>query len=406
MLNLIRNNPLFGKLTGINLVSKIGDKLFYTALLAAAASIQEANIAVMVVSVSETLPIFFNLISGGLADRTRNKSFYLVLTSIIRGLLYLSVFGLLFFESSLAIIMGIAALNFFSDLLGNFSSGLVAPFTKLLVADQDLEMAQSLTNTGSQLINITGNFLGSFLLTFFFMNDLALVNALLFFFVALGFFLIRKALNESEINLSRVSTKTSLVQTALQTLKKLYHQKKLFNDLLQLALMNGFFGGMTPIFVLFVTESQQIVYSTPMTISLFSIVTTGFVIGGNILSPRVWQNVKNRTMSNIAAGGMIICTAGLIAQNLLIVLVGNGIISFLSGLMAPRFSAMIVRIFPAESMGSIMSTVNGLLVVIPPITALLFPLLAMNSLLSAYLGILIYAFFIIIINSFLKIIPK
>lgn len=406
MYELLRKNPTFGKLTGINLLSKIGDKLFYTALLSAAAAMEEASLAVLVVSVSETLPILFSFFLGGLADRKRRKTAHLIINSLIRGILYLSVFGLLYFQNSFLVIVGISLLNFCSDILGNYSAGLAAPFTKLLVKDEDLEQAQSFTNTGSQLINIMGNFLGSVLLSLFLMKDLALLNAGIFFAVGLGFYVIKKSLSVGEERLKVPDMTTSLVKSALNTLRLLYHQRKLFNDLLQLALMNGFFGGIMPIFVLFLAASQKQVFSTPITISIFSIVTTGLVIIGNILSPTFWQKTSNVRLANCSAIGIVLCAFGLFAQQMGVVLVGNAIVSFLTGLMAPRFSAQIVRYFPAELMGSVISTVNGILVIIPPITALLFPLLAMSTLETAYLGIVFYALLIWLINYFLKGVKK
>lgn len=61
MFEFIKNNKTFSKVAGINLLSKIGDRLFYTAMLSMAVSLSQQNsIAVVIVSISETLPILFS----------------------------------------------------------------------------------------------------------------------------------------------------------------------------------------------------------------------------------------------------------------------------------------------------------------------------------------------------------
>ena len=80
MIEFIRNNKLFSKLAGINLVSKVGDRLFYTAMLTIATSLPSGGIAVMIVSASETLPILLSLFLGVVADKQKNKVRLLIIS--------------------------------------------------------------------------------------------------------------------------------------------------------------------------------------------------------------------------------------------------------------------------------------------------------------------------------------
>lgn len=86
-----KNNKLFSRLVGINLLSKVGDRLFYTAMLTVAASLQDASLAVMVVSASETLPILISLFLGPIADKQEQKLRQLVSSSLFRVLMYLGI---------------------------------------------------------------------------------------------------------------------------------------------------------------------------------------------------------------------------------------------------------------------------------------------------------------------------
>lgn len=50
MINFIKNNKHFTTITVINLFSKLGDRLFYIAMLSTAATLPHKNFAVMLVS--------------------------------------------------------------------------------------------------------------------------------------------------------------------------------------------------------------------------------------------------------------------------------------------------------------------------------------------------------------------
>ena len=87
MFKFIRKNASFAQLASINLFSKTGDRLFYTAMLTLAA-LPEANLAVMIVSISETLPVLLSFLLGSLADRRNNKIELLINNSFFRTFLY------------------------------------------------------------------------------------------------------------------------------------------------------------------------------------------------------------------------------------------------------------------------------------------------------------------------------
>ena len=85
-------------------------------------------------------------------------------------------------------------------------------------------------------------FLGSFLLIFISQSHLALINALIFFIVALAFRKLSPSLVQAQSTLL-VPAKISLSQALKQNFGALYHQHTLFIILLQLTLLNGFLEG-------------------------------------------------------------------------------------------------------------------------------------------------------------------
>ncbi len=400
MFTLIKNNKLFTKLTGINLISKVGDKLFYTAMLTTASSLPQANLAVMIVTVSETLPILFSFLLGNISDQMQQKTKNIMSNALLRATIYF-IIGLLFhYNHTLKLLIIMASLNFLSDLLGNYSSALVAPFSKILVPQEEMGEAQSLVSLSSQLVNVLANFAGSFLLAIFLVSTVAYINSFIFFLVAIGYALIRKKLVIEEQRIPVQLTKENIFRTTVKTFSSIFKNKTVFNELTQLALINGFFGGITPIFVMYLNiHPQQIISSNAITISLFSGLITIFMIIGNTLSPTYLKKISNKRLAIFANIFIVLTVLGLLGANLLSILFCVSCISFFIGIISPRFTANIINQYPAEKLGGIVTTVNSLLVVVPPITGLIFPALALINIQIAYTCFLIYGLLLIVVGK-------
>lgn len=185
MRTFFTENKRFTQLVGINLLSKVGDRLFYTAMLTAAASLPNGSLAVMIVSASETLPILMSLFLGVAADRQQQKLGHLVSSSLFRTLMYLGIGFIFSYPPTLLLILAASLLNLLSDISGNYSTALFSPFTKTLVKADDMEEAQGLVSLGTQLVSVLATFAGASLLTVFRESSLALINALIFLAVAI-----------------------------------------------------------------------------------------------------------------------------------------------------------------------------------------------------------------------------
>ncbi|AYW45441.1 MFS transporter [Tetragenococcus koreensis] len=399
MFKFIRKNASFAQLASINLFSKTGDRLFYTAMLTLAASLPEANLAVMIVSISETLPVLLSFLLGSLADRRNNKIELLINNSFFRTFLYLFI-GLLFnYSTTFPLVLCIAALNFVSDLSGNYSSALVAPFSKLLVQPKDMQRAQGIISITAQLVNIVATFAGSILLTFFIAGTIAYINAMLFFIVGISYIFIRSKLLVVEKELPTITEEKTTTENIKNNFKTLYQDKFILNDLCQLSLLNGVFGGLTPIFVIFIqNDNVSLFLSRPLTISLLSGLITIFMMVGNSISSNLFKNTPTSTLNSTANLFIGIVGVGFILNNLYIVLISSSFIALLLGIVSPRFTAKIVNNYPTEHLGGIVTTVNSLLVLTPPITSFIFPLFANIGETFAYLCFLFYGLLLILIS--------
>ncbi len=400
MLSIMKQHRLFAQLTSINLLSGIGDRLFYTAMLTLAASLPQADLGIMIVTVSESLPILFSFLLGNLADRMPHKSQKLLRNALGRAAIYLVIGLLIRYDSTLKIIVMMAALNFLSDLLGNYSSALGAPFIKLLVPAKNMESAQSLVSLTSQLVAVAANFAGSFLLGIVMISSIAYINSAVFMVTAIGYALIQKKLADKETTITMASSHENILATTLKTITKIVKNRPVCHDIMQLALVNGFFGGLTPVFVMFLNQHpEQVIFSNAMTISLLSGLSTLFIIIGNILSPIKLRQFSNKQLMTFADSFICLTAVGFLMSNLLSILLAMSGLSLLIGMILPRFTANIISSYPPENLGGIMTTVNSLLVLAPPLTGLLFPAIALVNLKIVYLCFLGYGIGVMLIGK-------
>lgn len=398
MLTFLKNNPIFSKIAGISLFSKVGDRLFYTAMLTTAASLPNGNTAVMMVSISETLPILLSFFLGTLADKKKRKIHLLIQNSFVRTVMYLSI-GLLFnYPHTLFLLFLMASFNFISDLAGNYSSALVTPFTKNLVKAEDMEQAQGIISMTTQLINVLATFAGATLLSFFYRSTLAYINASVFFIVGIGYFFIYPELSAVEKKIT-VNNNENTLPTIKKNFKLLLHNKSILNNLFQLSLLNGFFGGLTPIFVLFIQTNQSLMFiPIPIKISLLSALITVAMVFGNALNTKLFLNVSIGKLNNIASSFISLGGIALLLNNFYLVFVSAGVVSFLLGIVSPRFSAKIINKYPTEHLGGIVTTVNSLLVLTPPMTSFIFPILTNVSLNFSYFGFILYSIILLVLS--------
>ncbi|MGT2884608.1 MFS transporter [Streptococcus ferus] len=398
MLTFLKKNRLFARLAGINLVSKVGDRLFYTAMLTLATSLPNGSVAVMVVSASETLPILISLFLGVVADRQKQKLNHLVSSSLFRTGMYIGIGLLLRYQLTLPLVVFASFLNLLSDISGNYSTALFSPFTKTLIKPEDMEEAQGLVSLGTQLVTVLATLLGASLLTMYTESSLAMINALIFLSVAILYSIIKPALKNQEAKIKPFEHGNTIL-VVRENLKSFLTDRILLVNLVQLAMLNGFFGGLTPLFALFIRENNELVtLSNPVKIALLSGMITVFMIIGNSLTTKVFKN-HSIFYINLWSDLMILLVGlGFVFSNLWMIFAANSCLAFLLGIVSPRFSADVVNRYPVERIGGIITSINALLVIVPPVTSLIFPMLITVSSSLAYLGFIAYALLLIVMS--------
>ena len=88
-MKLLLGNKAFLTLTTADFFETLGTSLFNIILLTYARSFTQASLLVSIVSVATVLPGVFGFFTGRLADRQRNKRWWLVSLKFIQAGLYL-----------------------------------------------------------------------------------------------------------------------------------------------------------------------------------------------------------------------------------------------------------------------------------------------------------------------------
>ena len=84
----VLKNKIYVSVMIADIISNFGDVLYYLALLNYVVQIKESELAIALVSVSETLPILLAFVLGFFADRSKNRIKSIISTLLIRmGLL-------------------------------------------------------------------------------------------------------------------------------------------------------------------------------------------------------------------------------------------------------------------------------------------------------------------------------
>ena len=127
-MNVFLKNKDYRRFSIASFLSGTGDVLFYLAFMTYASKLHNYSLALSLIAISESIPRLFEIFSGYLADRTRNKFKNIFLMAVVRFILY-AIVGFLFVAkvSDWNLVIAVVVINFFSDTFGSYSSGLVAP---------------------------------------------------------------------------------------------------------------------------------------------------------------------------------------------------------------------------------------------------------------------------------------
>lgn len=394
LMHLFLRNASFRKLSLANIFSVFGDKLYYLALITFVSTFEQANLAIGLVSISELLPPLLSTFTGYKADSTINRGRYLLISGIARSVMYL-IIGLTFTLqlSQWSILIIAVILNFISDTLGSYSSGLMTPLTVEVTGEKDYPIASGFTTGIAQIIGLIAQFIGVSLLFIASYAQLAFINASTFFIsvlILLFFFKTNTSLYKrqlpqcDEVIQSSKSAKsmqsTGFLSALKQSFTYLKQEKQLLPIIISILMLNTALSSITPILQMMIAGNVNlIIFSYSLTVTIVgAVITVSMSVGGIFGVPLL----KNYKLQSITFSCLIALTGfflTLFLQNIYIICVFLMPVGFLVGVSIPKLSAWIVGAVARENLATSIGIINTILVGIAPLSTLVFVTIASTT---------------------------
>lgn len=376
----MNKKKIFFSLFFNDLLSDFGDTLYYLALMNYILLLPNSNVSIAVVTLSETLPIFFKILTGYLADRTKYKINFIFITQLSRFLIYLSVGFLISFKPALWIVVAISFLNILSDLAGQFENNLYLPIELQLIEETDREQVFATTQSIASTLNIIFKLSGAALVTWISYQSLAFFNAFTFLLCAVFILLIKTQLKSLNFDSIDIDTDRIKKNSLINELKLAYIEFKktprLIEFLSVIVWINGLFSIISPLIVAIISKNQQfIIVNSATTISLIGVILSVSSILGNITSNTIFKNLSLKKIIYFTLAILPLLFLSFVNQN-----IGNcylllGLLGIASGVANPKFYGFLMNNLSQNKIGLLTSTIGTIMQIGMIVSQLSFSLL-------------------------------
>lgn len=347
----ILKNQLYLKVLLSDLISNLGDTLYFIALLTYVTELKDSNLAVSIINLSETIPILFTVFFGIIADRTMNKVETIIKTLWIRVGLYLLVAMVMNFKASIMVVILASMVNLVSDTLGQFENGLFYPISNRIVEKSEREEAMAFRQTVTSTMNIVNQSLGAFLITILSFFHLALINSLTFAISLFIMLVIKHQIDyDDQTSYSTSSTfhfKTlfsEIMSNLKLSIKHLFSISHMKAALLVIPILNGSLAILTPLVVVNLSKGSALtIMNTATTISLLGISTVaGGILGGAfILISKRFKSLSIGTLLKMNLMTVLLSFVVFYYQNIYLLLFASFLSSVFVSALNPKMGAII-----------------------------------------------------------------
>lgn len=356
-------------------ISLLGDSLYYLALLSYASKLSNPSLAVMIVSISETIPNFFQILLGVLADSTKQRTKRFFQSGIVRGMIYVIIGLIIMFTDSIYAIFFIGILNSVSDLFGRYVSLCIDPFIKFIVSEENLEKALSINFVVRSSISMFANFLGVILISIVGIFQLAFINAATFFIVSIGINVIHPKLEkiELEIESQKYNSVKDVLSYVISSLKKLLEIKKMRTLFIIAAGLNSVAITIVPISTIALSyNSEYTIINISFSIAMIQALIMVSGIVGSWVGANYLKKIPTKTLLFTSFLGNLLYVAMLFIDQLWLGVVVLLMSIFTTSIFNLRFSSEIIKSTSAEQMGTIYACMDSFFLVVPSIISMIF----------------------------------
>ncbi|HEP1837699.1 TPA: MFS transporter [Streptococcus suis] len=346
-----------------DVISNFGDTLYYLALMNYVLFLPDTKFALVMITVSETLPILSGLFMGIWADRTKNKLDTILATLVLRFVLYALVGLLMGFTPALWIVAVVCVVNFLSDLAGQYENGLYMPLSLRVLEAEDRETAMAFKNTVGGILMIVFRSSGAILIGFMSYQNLAFFNVGTFL-VSLAIMVtlrpaFAKLLKENPIQeVEQTETEAGLIKGIGQSLKESYQAIQkiplLKVSILTIAGINTVFSAISPLVILSMKEfSDFVIVNSGITLVLvFNLFSVGYILGSS-LGMAFFKHISLSNLLKCCTGFSVILFVGFYLHNIYTVMATILVTTMTTGIINPKLYALIMNELPEDKLATI-----------------------------------------------------
>lgn len=360
----ILNNKLFLATFAADMLSNLGDVLYYLALMNYVLLLPEAKFAISLVTLSESLPFLSMLFMGIWGDRTKNKVDRVLTTLLFRVGLYVLVGLAMGFDPSLWVLILAVSVNILSDLAGQYENALFTPISLRIIPLEDREKTYAFRQATGSILRIVFQSSGTVLVGIMTYQNLAFFNAATFLASAAIMFLLRtklkNVLKEQPLTASQRDEVEvgNFLQNSWQSIKLAYQTVQqlplIKSSILAVSGLNAVFAGQDALLLLTMDENPAFALVNPTTtLSMQATLVLVATILGSILSTTIFKDTDFMTIIRLMVWMPVFLFLGFFLQQIYLVLLVNFLSMVLVGACQPKLNAFIFRVLPEDQLATI-----------------------------------------------------
>ena len=359
-------------------VSSFGDTLFYISFISYVSEYKFASLAVLCITVSETLPQISQLFTGVIADFQKNRVAKYIVILASKFLLY-TLLTLFVTDKNFSMVMVllICGINLLSDTMSYFAGAMISPLYVRIIGD-DMTDAMGFRQATAGVVNILSNLIGGVLIGVISLKMFVGLNALTFLFALLGVVFIRTSLRdiEGQMEVGKRLTAKSFGEHFLHSMKILSSFPAIIKLIFIAAMNQVILSIITPLTTLMLIHHPFIFFDTGQSIAVLSVVIFSGTIVGSFLSGGILKNIPIKMIACFEEIMHLCILFSWLTNHFLLLLVVVFLCAVAVGMMGPRIFNLVFSMVPEEVMGTIQSVLGVFNVVVPGILSMIIVALA------------------------------
>lgn len=359
-------------------VSSFGDTLFYISFISYVSEYKFASLAVLCITVSETLPQISQLFTGVIADFQKNRVAKYIVILASKFLLY-TLLTLFVTDKNFSMVMVllICGINLLSDTMSYFAGAMISPLYVRIIGD-DMTDAMGFRQATAGVVNILSNLIGGVLIGVISLKMFVGLNALTFLFALLGVVFIRTSLRdiEGQMEVGKRLTAKSFGEHFLHSMKILSSFPAIIKLIFIAAMNQVILSIITPLTTLMLIHHPFIFFDTGKSIAALSVLIFSGTIVGSFLSGGILKNIPIKMIVYFEEIMHLCILFSWLTNHFLLLLVVVFLCAVAVGMMGPRIFNLVFSMVPEEVMGTIQSVLGVFNVVVPGILSMIIVALA------------------------------